>query len=77
MTGLCAIVAAFLWLLASALFSVYIRLSAAQTNVYGKLGGIIIFLTWLYLTIYVVLLGAEINAAIAIERRKPPIRVEP
>lgn len=58
-----ALVATALWLIASILFSVYVSNFAGYDKTYGALGGIIVLLMWLWLSIYVVLFGAEINAA--------------
>jgi membrane protein len=69
--------AAFLWLAASALFSLYVEASAIYNQAYGSIGGVAVLLTWLYLSFYVVLLGAELNAAIAAERKGTARAVTP
>jgi membrane protein len=63
------VMAALLWLMASALFSLYVAASARYNQVYGSIGGVVVLLTWLYLSFYVILLGAELNSAIAAERK--------
>jgi membrane protein len=57
-----SVVAALLWLLGSAGFSLYINSFGNYNKTYGALTGVIVLLLWLYLTCYIVLLGAEINA---------------
>jgi membrane protein len=57
-----AILAAFLWLVGSALFSYYVGNFASYNETYGALGAIVILLMWFYLTAYVILLSAEVNA---------------
>jgi membrane protein len=57
-----AIVATVLWVLGSGLFSLYVNNFGSYNKTYGTLAGIIVFLLWLYLTSYIILLGAEINA---------------
>jgi membrane protein len=57
-----SIVAATLWLLGSALFSLYARNWGSYGQTYGALGGVVILLMWFYLSGYVVILGAEINS---------------
>jgi membrane protein len=51
-----------LWLLGSAGFSFYLSKFGDYEGTYGSLGAIIAFLMWLYLTAYVILLGAELDA---------------
>jgi membrane protein len=51
-----------LWLLGSILFSFYISNFGDYNETYGALAAVIILLLWLYLTAYVILLGAEFNA---------------
>lgn len=63
-----AMLAAALWLVASWGFSIYAEASASYNQTYGSIGGIVVLLTWLYLSFFVVLLGAEVNAAIAADR---------
>lgn len=63
-----AVVATVLWVLLSALFSVYTATVASYNETYGALGGLVILLLWLFITAFVVLIGAEIHA-IAAEAR--------
>jgi membrane protein len=57
-----AIVATLLWLLGSVGFSVYVTHFNSYDKTYGSLGGVVVMLTWLYLSAFVALLGAVINA---------------
>jgi membrane protein len=57
-----SIVAATLWLIGSALFSLYVRNWGSYGQTYGALGGVVILLMWFYLSGYIVILGAEINS---------------
>lgn len=58
-----AITATGLWLLGSLAFDLYLTHFDSYNKIYGSLAGVVMLLLWLYLTSYVVLLGAEINAA--------------
>jgi membrane protein len=51
-----------LWILASAAFAIYVASFASYNKTYGALGGVIVFLVWLWLTNLAILLGAEFNA---------------
>lgn len=62
-----SILATVLWILASYGFSIYLSEFASYNKTYGSVGGIIILLMWLYLTAYIILLGAEVNAAIELQ----------
>lgn len=57
-----SVFATLLWLLASVGFSYYVSNFANYDRMYGSLGAVIILLFWLYLSFYIILLGAEINA---------------
>jgi membrane protein len=56
------IVAAVLWLAVSMLFSWYVSNFGSYNETYGSLGAVIGFMTWIWLSSIIVLLGAEINA---------------
>ena len=57
-----AAIATILWIIGSALFSVYVSEFASYDKSYGSLGGVVVLLMWLYLSSFAVLLGAELNA---------------
>jgi membrane protein len=59
-----AVVAATLWLAASGVFAVYVRMFATYDRTYGALAGVVVLLMWFYLLSLFVILGAEINAAL-------------
>jgi membrane protein len=54
--------AAVTWLAASLLFSWYAANFGSYNETYGSLGAVIGFMTWMWLSAIVVLLGAEIDA---------------
>ena len=56
--------AAIVWLAASALFSWYSANFGSFNKTYGSLGAVIGFMTWMWLSIIVVLIGAKLNAEI-------------
>jgi membrane protein len=56
-----AVAATFLWIVASAGFTVYVANFNSYDKTYGSLGAVIILLTWLYLSALIVLFGAVIN----------------
>jgi membrane protein len=57
-----AIVATLMWLAASIGFSIYSSTFGNYAKTYGVFAGIVVLLFWLWLSMYAVLLGAEINA---------------
>jgi membrane protein len=69
------------WVIASAAFALYVANFASYNKTYGALGGVIIFLVWLWLSNIMVLLGAEFNAELergrAIEQGMRPKDKEP
>src|SRR3954463_10955469 len=82
------ILAVLLWIVASALFAFYVSNFASYNKTYGSLGGVIVFLVWLWITNIVILLGAEFNSELERSRqiaaghppdKKPylPLRDEP
>jgi membrane protein len=55
-------IAVILWLIASALFALYVANFSHYNKIYGSLAGVIIFLIWMWLSNVAILLGAEFNA---------------
>jgi len=56
------IAAAVLWLAGSLLYSVYLNNFAHYDVAYGSLGAVIGFMTWIWFSVLVVLVGAEFSA---------------
>ena len=54
--------AAVLWLAASMLFSWYVANFDSYNKTYGSLGAGVGFMVWIWLSVVIVLLGAELNA---------------
>ncbi|KQQ31353.1 hypothetical protein ASF53_01180 [Methylobacterium sp. Leaf123] len=54
--------AGFLWLAGSLLFSWYVSNFGSYDKTYGSLGAAIGFMTWIWLSTTIVLLGAQLNA---------------
>jgi membrane protein len=65
-----AVIATVLWLIGSGLFSLYVTNFGNYNRTYGTVAGIVILLLWLFLTGFVVLLGAEINAEMERQTRR-------
>ncbi|MGU3568972.1 YihY/virulence factor BrkB family protein [Paenibacillus sp. D51F] len=59
-----AIFATIGWIATSLLFSIYVNQFGNYSKTYGSLGGVIVLLTWLYLSSIIIILGGEINAAL-------------
>jgi membrane protein len=56
------------WLIASGAFALYVSNFASYNKTYGALGGVVVFLVWLWISNIVILLGAEFNAELERER---------
>lgn len=65
-----SLTATSLWAIASVAFSLYVTRFAAYDAAYGALGAAIALLTWLYVSVYLILLGAELDAAISRYEKK-------
>jgi membrane protein len=49
-----------LWILATLLFRLYVQHFGAYNKTYGAIGGVILLLSWMYYTMFVVLIGGEL-----------------
>jgi membrane protein len=69
------------WLIASGAFAFYVANFGSYNKTYGALGGVVVFLVWLWISNIVILLGAEFNAELergrAIEAGMRPEDKEP
>ncbi len=72
-----SILATFVWLVATLGFGFYVSNFGNYNATYGSLGAVIVFLTWLYLSAYIVLLGAEVNAVLEQDIAANPRAAEP
>jgi membrane protein len=57
-----ALVSTILWLAGSALFSLYIENFNSVSKTYGPFSAVVTLMLWLFLTAYIILLGAEIKS---------------
>jgi membrane protein len=63
-------IATVLWVIGSVLFAVYVSNFGKYNETYGSLGAVVVLLLWLYLSAFIVLLGAEINAEMELQTAK-------
>jgi membrane protein len=57
-----AVIVTIIWALVSVIFALYVNNFGSYDKTYGAIAGVIVLMLWLYLTCYLVLLGAEINS---------------
>jgi membrane protein len=57
-----AVMATVVWVIASVGFSIYTSNFSNYNETYGALGAIVVVMLWLYITTYVIIAGAELNA---------------
>jgi membrane protein len=57
-----SVVVTVIWAVVSVGFSLYVDNFGSYDKTYGAIAGVIVLMLWLYLTCYLVLLGAEINS---------------
>ncbi|MEU9060837.1 YihY/virulence factor BrkB family protein [Streptomyces sp. NPDC048430] len=59
------VLAALLWLIASAGFALYATHIASYSRLYGSLAGVVVFLIWIWFTNLALLTGAQFNVELA------------
>ncbi|MGB7785197.1 MAG: YihY/virulence factor BrkB family protein [Salinimicrobium sp.] len=59
-----ALIATFLWLIASWGFSFYVSNFGSYGEMYGSISAVVVMLLWLFITSFIILLGAEVNSEI-------------
>ena len=64
-----AIAAVVLWLVASVAFAFYVRNFGSYNETFGSLGGVVIMLMWLWISAYIVLMGAELDSEMEAQTR--------
>lgn len=57
-----SLLAALLWLLLTIGFGIYVANFGNYNATYGSLGAVVVLLTWMYLSSYILVLGAELNS---------------
>jgi membrane protein len=57
-----SIAATLLWVIATVGFGFYVANFGSYNATYGSLGAVVVFLTWLYLTAYILLMAGELNS---------------
>jgi membrane protein len=59
-----AFVALLVWAIASALFGLYVANFSSYNETYGSIGGVIVFLLWVWISNIALLFGAELDAEV-------------
>jgi membrane protein len=72
-----SVAATAIWLIGSAALSYYLANYGAYDAAYGSLGAAIGLMMWMWMSTIVVLVGAELNAAIATGRRRTSLQAAP
>ena len=60
-----AVVTTVLWVLVTLGFRFYVQNFGNYNKTYGSIGGVIVLLTWMYLSMLVLLIGGEVNSELA------------
>ncbi len=72
-----ALTSTLMWMLASSAFRIFLRNFGAYNKTYGSLAAVVILLVWLWMSGFIFLLGAEINALMKRQKHEnehPPAR---
>jgi membrane protein len=55
-------ISTLLWIVATILFRLYVQNFGSYNKTYGTIGGVIVLLTWMYYSMFVLLIGGELAA---------------
>ena len=58
------------WILASYAFAYYVNNFSNYSRLYGSLGAVFIFMTWIFLTSFILILGGEVNVILLDKEEK-------
>lgn len=72
-----SVTAIVLWLIASIAFSVYVRNFGNYNETYGSLGAVVAMMMWLWISAFVVVMGAELNAEAERQTRRDSTKGRP
>ena len=72
-----SVLASLTWLLLTSAFGFYLSRLTDYDSAYGSLGAVVALLTWLYLSAYVFVVGAELNSEIEHQTAKDSTTGEP
>ena len=72
-----AAVATIIWIVGSIAFSIYVQNFGSYNETYGSIGAVIILLMWFWLSAFIVLLGAELNAEMEHQTERDSTSGEP
>lgn len=73
-----ALLAAFLWVSVTKLFSLYIDYYASRSYMYGSLTTVIMLMFWMYFVIYFIFIGAQLNEYLHFcRKRNEELKIDP
>lgn len=72
-----AVLATLLWIIGSIAFSIYVSHFGSYNETYGSIGAVVVLLMWFWLSAFIVLMGAELNAEMEHQTRRDTTQGEP
>ena len=64
-----AVASTLLWIVVTYVYSFYVNNFSKYDVIYGSLGGVIVLITWIYLSSWTILAGSEVNARLLYKKR--------
>ncbi|XZL19799.1 YihY/virulence factor BrkB family protein [Clostridium perfringens] len=64
-----AVITTLVWISISYIFAYYVNNFSNYSRLYGSLGAVFMFMTWMFITSMILILGGEINAVLAEKNR--------